>query len=89
MQEPKYENTFRISVLAGILVVVALAAYATYRLHKIADFQVFKEKPFKANLIHNKNGVFSRSSSTPPKLCCAAYPAPDSESYTGPYCSTQ
>ena len=43
MQEPKYENTFRISVLAGILVVVALAAYATYRLHKIADFQVFKE----------------------------------------------
>ena len=42
MQEPKYENTFRISVLAVILVVVALAAYATYRLHKIADFKVTK-----------------------------------------------
>ena len=45
MQEPKYENTFRLSILAGLLVVVALAAYATYRLHKIADFKVTKKIP--------------------------------------------
>ena len=40
MQEPKYEIPFRLIILNGLLVVVMLAAYATYRLHKIADFQV-------------------------------------------------
>ena len=47
MQEPKYETPFQLSVLAGLLVVVALAAYATYRLHKIADFKVTKRNPSK------------------------------------------
>ena len=47
MQEPKYENAFRLSIFAGLLVVVALAAYATYRLHKIADFKVTKINPSK------------------------------------------
>ena len=43
MQEPKYENPFRFSILNGLLVVVMFAAYATYRLHKIADFRVTKK----------------------------------------------
>ena len=35
------ETPFRLWVLAGLLVVLALAAYATYRLHRIADYQAF------------------------------------------------
>ena len=34
------ENSFQVKILAGLVVVVALAAYCTYRLHKIADYQV-------------------------------------------------
>ena len=34
------ENSFQVSILAGLVVIVALAAYSTYRLHKIADYQV-------------------------------------------------
>ena len=66
MQEPKYENPFRFSILNGLLVVVMFAAYATYRLHKIADFQVNKIYPSKE--ISFTHGVFSRSFSTLPKL---------------------
>ena len=44
MQEPKYENPFRLSILNGLLVLVIFAAYATYRLHKIADFRVTERK---------------------------------------------
>ena len=43
MQEPKYEIPFRLSILNGLLVIVMFAAYATYRLHKIADFQVTRK----------------------------------------------
>ena len=42
MQEPKYEMPFRFGILAGLFVVVMFAAYATYRLHKIADFKVLQ-----------------------------------------------
>ena len=34
------ELSFQVKILAGLVVVVALAAYSTYRLHKIADYQV-------------------------------------------------
>ena len=34
------ENVFRIATLIGVLVLVALAAWATFRLHKIADYKV-------------------------------------------------
>ena len=34
------ETPFRLGILFGLLVVILLAAYATYRLHKIADYQV-------------------------------------------------
>ena len=43
MQETKYEILLRLSIFAGLLVVITLAAYATYRLHKIADFRVIKK----------------------------------------------
>ena len=36
------ETPFRLRILAGLLVVLALAAYATYRLHRIADYRVFE-----------------------------------------------
>ena len=36
------ETPFRLWILAGLLVVLALAAYATYRLHRIADYRVFE-----------------------------------------------
>ena len=35
------EGLFRIGLLVGLLVVTALAAYSTYRLHRIADYRVF------------------------------------------------
>ena len=38
------ETPFRLWVLAGLLVVFALAAFATYRLHRIADYRVFQNK---------------------------------------------
>ena len=66
MQETKYEILLRLSIFAGLLVVITLAAYATYRLHKIADFQVNKIYPSKE--ISFTPGVFSRSFSTLPKL---------------------
>ena len=34
------ETPFRLGILAGLLVVILLASYATYRLHRIADYQV-------------------------------------------------
>ena len=34
------ETPFRLCLLAGLLVVILLASYATYRLHRIADYQV-------------------------------------------------
>ena len=36
----KNENLFRIGTMIGILLLVAIAAWATYRLHKIASYKV-------------------------------------------------
>ena len=36
----KNETPFRLGILSGLLVVVALAVFATYRLHRIADYRV-------------------------------------------------
>ena len=36
------EGLFRIGLLVGLVVVVALAAFSTYKLHRIADYQVFE-----------------------------------------------
>ena len=36
------ETSFRLCVFSFLLVVIALAAYATYRLHRIADYRVFE-----------------------------------------------
>ena len=38
----KNETPFRLGILSGLLVVVALAVYAIYRLHKIADYRVIE-----------------------------------------------
>ena len=38
----KNETPFRLGILSGLLVVVALAVYAIYRLHRIADYRVFE-----------------------------------------------
>ena len=38
----KNETPFRLGLLSGLLVVVALAVYAIYRLHKIADYRVIE-----------------------------------------------
>ena len=43
----KEETPFRLYILSGLLVVIALAAYATYRLHWIADYRVFEIKMIK------------------------------------------
>ena len=40
-EDDKTELLLRLSLLSGLLVVVALAVFATYRLHKIADYQVW------------------------------------------------
>ena len=34
------ENLFRLCLLLGLLVVIALAAYSIYKLHTIADYEV-------------------------------------------------
>ena len=39
-EDDKFEVTFRLSILSGLLVVVALAAYSIYKLDRIADYQV-------------------------------------------------
>ena len=36
----KNETPFRLGLLSGLLLIVLLAAYATYRLHRIADYRV-------------------------------------------------
>ena len=36
----KNENVFRIGTMIGILLLVAIAAWATFRLHKIASYKV-------------------------------------------------
>ena len=41
-EDDKTELHLRLGLLSGLLVVVALAVFATYRLHKIADYQVQK-----------------------------------------------
>ena len=41
-ENPETEFWFRIGLLSGLLVLVALAAVATYKLHQIADYQVLK-----------------------------------------------
>ena len=43
----KNETPIRLYILSGLLVVIALAAYATYRLHRIADYRVFEIKRLK------------------------------------------
>ena len=40
-EDNETENRFRLYVLSSLLVVVALTALATYRLYRIADYQVF------------------------------------------------
>ena len=49
----KDETPFRLYILSGLLVVVALAAYATYRLHRIADYRVFQIKMIKYKFLFN------------------------------------
>ena len=39
-EDNKTENWFRLYILLSLLIVVTLAALATYRLHRIADYQV-------------------------------------------------
>ena len=65
------ETPFRIGVLSFLLVVLALAAYATYRLHRIADYRVFEL----TNNFPIFNKLISRSSLTLPKPFWAAYQA--------------
>ena len=36
------ETPFRLGILSGLLVVIALAVYAIYQLHRIADYRVFQ-----------------------------------------------
>ena len=43
-EEEEIETQFRLGLLSGLLLVVALAAYSTFKLHKIADYQVFEIK---------------------------------------------
>ena len=38
------EIQLQLGLLSGLLIVVALAAFATYKLHQIADYQVLKQK---------------------------------------------
>ena len=55
----KDETPFRLYILAGFLVVIALAAYATYRLHRIADYRVFEIKTIKYQYLFNlSSGAF-------------------------------
>ena len=41
-EKDETEFQLRLGLLSGLLVVVALAAFATFKLHKIADYQVLK-----------------------------------------------
>ena len=50
----KDETPFRLYIFSGLLVVVALAAYATYRLHRIADYRVFEIKIIRYKCLFNK-----------------------------------
>ena len=43
-EDDQIEFWFRISLLSGLLVVIVLAAFSTYKLHKLADYQVPKIK---------------------------------------------
>ena len=38
------EIQLQLGLLSGLLIVVARAAFATYKLHQIADYQVLKQK---------------------------------------------
>ena len=49
----KDENHIRLYILSGILVVIALAAYATYRLHRISDYRVFEIKMIRYQYLFN------------------------------------
>ena len=40
-EDEEIEFCFRLSLLASLLGVIALAAFSTYKLHKIADYQVY------------------------------------------------
>ena len=46
------ETTFQVSILSGLIIVILLAAYATYRLHKIADYRV-KLTDIAPNYVHS------------------------------------
>ena len=43
-EDDSTEFKIRVGLLSGLVVIVVLAAVATYRLHKIADYKVFKLK---------------------------------------------
>ena len=81
----KNETPFRLCILSGLLVVLALAAYATYRLHKIADYRVFEL----TNDFPIFNKLLSRSSLTLPKPFWAAYQARKLGLFIAHCCSRQ
>ena len=58
------EFKFRLCLFFGLLCVLALAAFSTYRLHKIADYKV-RELLIKPS----PNDFFSRSFSGRPRIC--------------------
>ena len=43
-EDAETEFQFRLGLLSGLLVIVTLAAFSTYKLHKIADYQVYNLK---------------------------------------------
>ena len=49
----KDETPFRLFILSGLVVVIALAAYATYRLHRISDYRVFEIKMITSQYLFN------------------------------------
>ena len=51
------ETPLRLGILFGLLVVLLLAVYATYRLHKIADYRVKYCNPLRALMIFS-SGTF-------------------------------
>ena len=40
-EEDEIENRFRLYILSSLFVIVTLAALATYKLHRIADYKVY------------------------------------------------
>ena len=64
----KDETSIRLFILSGLLVVLALAAFATYRLHRIADYQVIK-----FSILQKFIKSAPRNSSMCPKPSWAAY----------------